>query len=152
MAALYTLPEAVGAKTVSVALPLFLLRGPRVTFFIFHSIIRVLFMIPIYASVSFVSYYFYQHAVYFEVIRDCYEAFAIASFFSLLCYYIAPDLHSQKDYFRSLAPRNWVLPINWFQRCCGGLDGIWRIPRSGLTWFNVGELVRQTPGMLSGRR
>lgn len=101
------------------------------------SIIRVLFMVPIYSVVSFLSYLFYTRAVYFEVIRDCYEAFAIASFFSLLCAYVAPDLHNQKDYFRKLQPRGWVLPINCFKRCCGGESGIWRTPRSGLTWFNV---------------
>lgn len=101
------------------------------------SIIRVLFMVPIYATVSFLSYLFYRHALYFEVIRDCYEAFAIASFFALLCHYTAPNLHSQKDYFRTLKPKEWVLPVNWFKRCCGGERGIWRTPRSGLTWFNV---------------
>lgn len=94
-------------------------------------------MVPIYATVSFLSYLFYRHALYFEVIRDCYEAFAIASFFALLCHYTAPDLHSQKDYFRTLKPKEWVLPLNWFKRCCGGERGIWRTPRSGLTWFNV---------------
>ena len=95
-------------------------------------------MVPIYALVSFLSYVFYQHAVYFEVLRDCYEAFAIASFFALLCSYIAPDLHNQKHYFRSVTPKPWVWPVTWFQKCGGGRDkGIWRIPRSGLTWFNV---------------
>lgn len=94
-------------------------------------------MVPIYATVSFLSFLFYRHALYFEVIRDCYEAFAIASFFALLCHYTAPDLHSQKDYFRTLKPKEWVLPVNWFKRCCGGKRGIWRTPRSGLTWFNV---------------
>ena len=95
-------------------------------------------MVPVYAFVSFLSYYFYRHAIYFEVIRDCYEAFAIASFFALLCHYIAPDLHSQKDYFRSLRPKNWILPISWVQRCAGGSEhGFLRRPRSGLTWFNV---------------
>ncbi|KAI4104063.1 MAG: hypothetical protein L6R37_003469 [Teloschistes peruensis] len=64
-------------------------------------------MVPIYATVSFLSYAFYWHAIYFEVIRDCYEAFAIASFFALLCHYIAPDLHNQKDYFRGLKPKPW---------------------------------------------
>ena len=94
-------------------------------------------MVPIYSVVSFLSYYFYTRAVYFEVIRDCYEAFAIASFYSLLCAYVAPDLHDQKDYFRKIRPRGWVLPIPWLKRCCGGEVGIWRTPRSGLTWFNV---------------
>ncbi|KAG8525801.1 uncharacterized protein KY384_000561 [Bacidia gigantensis] len=102
-----------------------------------YSIIRILFMVPVYAFVSFMSYLFYRHAVYYEVIRDCYEAFAIASFFSLLCHYIAPDLHSQKDYFRGATPRNWVLPISWLQRCTGGQHGFFKIPRSGLTWFNI---------------
>ncbi|KAL8816208.1 MAG: hypothetical protein Q9223_004747, partial [Gallowayella weberi] len=68
-------------------------------------------MVPIYATVSFLSYTFYYHAIYFEVLRDCYEAFAIASFFALLCHYIAPDLHSQKDYFRGIKPKSWVMVI-----------------------------------------
>ncbi|KAH8802671.1 organic solute transporter Ostalpha-domain-containing protein [Xylogone sp. PMI_703] len=103
-------------------------------------IIRILFMIPVYAAASFLSLYYYWHAVYFQVISDCYEAFAIASFFALLCHYIAPNLHDQKEYFRGIIPKPWVMPINWFQKCCGGRDGRggpWRTPRSGLTWFNV---------------
>ena len=76
-------------------------------------------MVPVYAVVSFLSIYFYKHYIYFQVIRDCYDAFAISSFFALLCSYIQPDLHAQKDYFRKLTPVNWLPPINGFQRCCG---------------------------------
>lgn len=95
-------------------------------------------MIPVYSTVSFLSYVFYRHAIYYEVVRDCYEAFAIASFFTLLCHYIAPTLHDQKDYFRGIPPRNWVLPVNWAQKITGGENkGLLRKPRSGLTWFNV---------------
>ena len=95
-------------------------------------------MVPIYATVSFLSFLFYRHSIYFEVIRDCYEAFAMASFFALLCHYIAPDLHNQKDYFRGVRPVNWVWPMGWCQRCTGGENqGLLRRPRSGLTWFNV---------------
>ncbi|KAI1926149.1 hypothetical protein LOZ65_002647 [Ophidiomyces ophidiicola] len=100
-------------------------------------IIRILFMVPIYAVVSFLSFYHYQHTVYFQVLRDCYEAFAISAFFSLMCHYIAHDLHSQKEYFRGIVPKPWFWPLNWFQKCCGGERGIWRTPRSGLTWFNI---------------
>ena len=100
-------------------------------------IIRVLFMVPVYAFVSFLSYYFYKHAIYFEVLRDCYEAFALVSFFALLCHYIASDLHSQKDYFRGLKPKDWVWPLSWLKICTGGEPGFCRTPRSGLTWFNV---------------
>ena len=95
-------------------------------------------MIPVYSVVSFLSYVNYKHAVYFQLVRDCYEAFAIASFFTLLCHYVAPTLHDQKDFFRSQRPKNWVWPIPWFQKCSGGQDkGLLKRPRSGLTWFNV---------------
>lgn len=94
-------------------------------------------MVPIYSIVAFFSYYFYTHAVYFVVIYQCYEAFAIASFFALLCSYVAPDLHNQKDYFRGIQPKGWVLPLSWMKKCCGGERGTLRTPRSGLTWFNV---------------
>ena len=130
-----TLPKAVGTETVC--------RGSRAQVSVRgkltgrNSIIRILFMIPIYATVSWLSIRYYLHSVYLEVIRDCYEAFAIASFFTLLCHYIAPDLHEQKNYFRTIKPRQWVWPLPTFQKCCGGEHGIWRIPRSGLTWFNV---------------
>ncbi|KAJ6110035.1 hypothetical protein N7486_002270 [Penicillium sp. IBT 16267x] len=102
-------------------------------------IIRILFMVPIYSIISWLSIKFYNYSVYFEVLGDCYEAFAIASFFSLLCAYIAPDLHSQKDYFRGIQPKSWVWPLSWFQKwaCCGANRGAWRNPRSGLTWFNI---------------
>ncbi|KAI8961640.1 DUF300-domain-containing protein [Daldinia sp. FL1419] len=101
-------------------------------------IIRILFMIPIYATSAFLCIYYYWHAVYFQVISDCYEAFAIASFFALMCHYVAPDLHQQKDFFRNMHPiKAWVWPITWFARCCGGERGPWRTPKSGLTWFNI---------------
>ena len=95
-------------------------------------------MVPVYALVSWLSFWQYKNTIYYQVIRDCYEAFAIASFFALMCNYCAPNLHEQKEYFRHQRPKNWVLPINWFQRCTGGQTrGIFRVPTSGLTWFNV---------------
>ncbi|KAK3374473.1 organic solute transporter Ostalpha-domain-containing protein [Lasiosphaeria ovina] len=101
-------------------------------------IIRILFMIPVYATSSYLSLRYYWHAIYFQVLSDAYEAFAISSFFSLLCHYIKPDLHEQKDYFRDMQPIvPWVWPLNWFAKCCGGERGPWRTPRSGLTWFNI---------------
>lgn len=97
-------------------------------------------MIPVYATVSFLSYLFYKHAIYFEVIRDCYEAFAIAAFFTLMCHYVAPTLHDQKEYFRTIKPKNWWSwnPVWLMQKCTGGENkGPFRKPQSGLTWFNV---------------
>jgi hypothetical protein len=56
------------------------------------SIIRILFMVPVYAISSFMQLQWYWRATYFSVISDCYEAFAIASFFGMICHYCAPDL------------------------------------------------------------
>lgn len=97
-------------------------------------IIRILFMVPIYSTSALLSFMFYWHAIYFQVLSDCYEAFAIASFFALLCHYIAPNLHEQKKYFRSIEPKDWVWPVDWFKLCC---IRVWRTPRNGLTWFNI---------------
>ena len=94
-------------------------------------------MVPVYAVVAWLGTYFYKNDVYYDVMGNCYEAFAISAFFSLMCAYIAPDLHSQKEYFRGVEPKPWVWPIPWMQKCMGGENGIWRTPRSGLTWFNV---------------
>ncbi|RDW77786.1 hypothetical protein BP6252_05839 [Coleophoma cylindrospora] len=94
-------------------------------------------MIPVYAVASFLELYFYTNEIYFSVISDCYEAFAIASFFALLCHYVAPNLHDQKEYFRSITAKPWVWPVNWLAKCFGGEKGIFRTPRSGLTWFNI---------------
>ena len=143
-----TLSEAMGTTTVSGSIVQMARSRLTVTP---GSIIRVLFMVPIYAAVSFLSFYFYRHSVYYAVLRDCYEAFAIASFFALLCHYIAPDLHSQKDYFRGLKPRSWVVPLNWFKKCCGGERGMWRTPRSGLTWFNVCTVLLHRDGIGADR-
>ena len=95
-------------------------------------------MVPVYSTSGFLQIYHYRHAIYFQVMSDCYEAFAIASFFTLMCHYTAPNLHQQKDYFRKMRPvKPWVWPINWFAVCCGKQRGVWRTPKSGLTWFNI---------------
>jgi len=96
-------------------------------------VIRILLLIPVYALVSWASYVWYWYAIYWEVARDCYEAFVIATFFALLCQYIAPSLEEQKEYFRRRAVPEWPWPVTWMNQCC---CGIWRA-RSGLSWFNI---------------
>ncbi|KAI5459759.1 organic solute transporter Ostalpha-domain-containing protein [Mariannaea sp. PMI_226] len=103
-----------------------------------RQILRILFMVPVYSIASFAQIVWYQHAVYIEVISTCYEAFALAAFFALVCHYVAPDVHLQKVFFREMKPiKPWIFPLNLFAKCCGGQRGPWRTPRSGLTWFNI---------------
>ncbi|KAI5857952.1 organic solute transporter Ostalpha-domain-containing protein [Tricharina praecox] len=99
-----------------------------------RQIIRILFMVPIYSVTTMFSYVWYWHAVYWQVARDCYEAFAIASFFTLMCFFIAPDLRRQKEYFATMVVNPWPWPASWINKCASGKM---RQPRSGLTWFNI---------------
>lgn len=100
-------------------------------------------MIPVYSTSTFLSNWFYWHSVYFQLVSATYAAIAVSSYFSLLCHYVAPYMHDYKNFFRGVVPKPWgnffPVPIGWFRACCGGERGIWRTPRSGLTWFNVGQ-------------
>ncbi|KAH6900586.1 putative DUF300 domain protein [Thelonectria olida] len=103
-----------------------------------RQIIRIIAMVPIYAFSSYLQICFYTHAIYIEALSSLYEAVALAAFFSLICHYVAPNLHSQKNFFREMTPiKPWIGPVGWLSRCTGGQRGIFRTPRSGLTWFNV---------------
>jgi len=47
-------------------------------------IIRILLMVPIYAIDSFLSLLFKEYALFFDLIRDCYESYVLYQFFTLL--------------------------------------------------------------------
>jgi hypothetical protein len=83
-------------------------------------------MIPIYSIISFFSLLFYEKTVYLELLRTVYEAYVLASFFTLMCHYVATNLHDQKEYFRNVQPKPWIFPLNKVEP-----------PHSGLTWFNI---------------
>ncbi|OQR97201.1 hypothetical protein THRCLA_07064 [Thraustotheca clavata] len=51
-------------------------------------IVRILLMVPIYAVTSYLALVFNQHKLIFETIRDCYEAFALHSFYYFLVVYL----------------------------------------------------------------
>lgn len=50
-------------------------------------IVRILLMVPVYSISSFLSLLLSEHIIYFNLVRDCYEAFVLYQFFSLLVYY-----------------------------------------------------------------
>lgn len=57
-------------------------------------IVRILFIVPIYAFDSWLSLLFFEHSyyVYFDSIRDCYEAFVIYNFLSLCYEYLGGEM------------------------------------------------------------
>ncbi|KAL8283520.1 hypothetical protein RQP46_005623 [Phenoliferia psychrophenolica] len=105
-------------------------------------IVRILFMVPIYAVASFFSYFYYEDALYFQLCRDCYEALVIASFFNLLVSYLSspgptddvpipPPYKTREernaalnDTLRDLHIEHWMFPFGWVKwRAAGGGKG-----------------------------
>jgi hypothetical protein len=85
---------------------------------------------------------FPKYSAYFKIASDLYATVAVTSLFMLSSAFIGPTLHEVKNYFRTINPKpwqnNWPLMVGWLAKCTGGQErGVFRKPRSGLTWFNV---------------
>ncbi|KAJ2065897.1 hypothetical protein IW146_000551 [Coemansia sp. RSA 922] len=83
-------------------------------------IVRIILMIPIYGIISFLSYRFYREAPYYTAVRNCYEAFAIASFYMLLLQYIGDSSTEQKQLMLKKRGLKWTFPLNCFVMNPGG--------------------------------
>lgn len=62
-------------------------------------IVRLLFMVPLYAIISFASYLFWNNAIPLILLRDGYEAIVLTGFFYLLLNYISNDPDEQRTVF-----------------------------------------------------
>ncbi|KAF8973164.1 organic solute transporter Ostalpha-domain-containing protein [Flammula alnicola] len=62
-------------------------------------IVRLLFMVPLYASISFASFLFWNHSTPIILIRDAYEAIVLTAFFYLLLMYLSHDTEEQRRIF-----------------------------------------------------
>ena len=88
-------------------------------------IVRMLFMVPIYAIVSTLSYVFYHEAIYYQTIRDCYEAVVITSFFNLLLQYVGDTPAEQHEVFRQVKLKKWFFPLGFWKYRPSGLHFLW---------------------------
>lgn len=61
-------------------------------------IIRILLMVPVYSIVSFLAILFAPYALYFNLVRDCYEAYALYQFLCLLTHYYESEGGSVLEY------------------------------------------------------
>jgi len=62
-------------------------------------VIRIIFTIPVFAIVAFLSVVFNDAAIYLKPIEDLYEAFALAGFFLLLCTFVEKSDEARQTYF-----------------------------------------------------
>ncbi|CDR98805.1 hypothetical protein, partial [Sporisorium scitamineum] len=84
-------------------------------------------MVPIYAIVSFMSYLFYEQALYYQTIRDCYEAVLVTSFFYLILAYTGDTRAEQHAVFQNIdvGDRFWVWPLGPWKYKPDGLHFLW---------------------------
>ncbi|KAJ7782783.1 organic solute transporter Ostalpha-domain-containing protein [Mycena metata] len=93
-------------------------------------IVRLLFMVPIYATISLASYLFWNHATPLLLIRDAYESTVLTAFFYLLLTYLSPNPEDQKAIFLKVGlsraadaealakgeqPRKWMFPLGFIK-------------------------------------
>ena len=68
-------------------------------------------MSPIYALISWLSYRFYYESTYYITIRDCYEAFVLASFFILLLQYLGDSPEEQRRQLVNTKKQSLMMPL-----------------------------------------
>ncbi|KAF0685023.1 Aste57867_23052 [Aphanomyces stellatus] len=77
-------------------------------------ILRILLMVPIYATTSYWALVFNSHKLIFETIRDCYEAFALHSFY----YFLLAFLGGPSVLANTLRSKKPVKHMFGVQYCC----------------------------------
>lgn len=78
-------------------------------------IVRILFIVPIYAFTSWLSLLFFDsnsYYVYFDTFRDCYEAFVIYNFLSLCYEYLGGEGNIMSEI------RGKPIRSSWFYCTC----------------------------------
>ncbi|KAG9220647.1 hypothetical protein CCMSSC00406_0003746 [Pleurotus cornucopiae] len=93
-------------------------------------IVRLLFMVPLYALISFASFLFWNQSTPLILVRDGYESTVLTSFFYLLLMYLSPNTEEQKAIFRKAGlsrendrealrkgqePKKWVFPLGFIK-------------------------------------
>ncbi|KAK7057504.1 organic solute transporter Ostalpha-domain-containing protein [Favolaschia claudopus] len=93
-------------------------------------IVRLLFMVPLYAIISLASYLWWSHSTPLLLIRDGYESTVLTAFFYLLLTYLSPNPDDQKAIFHKVGlsraadaeaiangkePRKWMFPLGFIK-------------------------------------
>eukprot|EP01112_Ceratiomyxa_fruticulosa_P022204 TRINITY_DN8065_c0_g1_i2.p1 TRINITY_DN8065_c0_g1~~TRINITY_DN8065_c0_g1_i2.p1 ORF type:complete len:293 (-),score=25.47 TRINITY_DN8065_c0_g1_i2:138-1016(-) len=76
-------------------------------------IVRIIGMVPLYALFSWLSLRFKDHALYLDLIRDCYEAFILYSFIVMLTNYLGGE-RQLKNAVKKHLPIHHMFPMNLF--------------------------------------
>lgn len=81
-----------------------------------RAIVRLLIMNPVYATFSWLSIRYYAYSLYFNMLRDSYESYALYIFFCLLIAYVEsedPEARKIDEILSKDPPRSHLVPC-----CC----------------------------------
>lgn len=87
-----------------------------------YRIMRICFVISLYAGFSWLSIVFPNSYVYLTPWQEYFQGIALGSFFLLLCQFVSPDDRQRENYFA---------PLQIKQKKGG------KLPMDGLTWYRV---------------
>jgi len=79
-------------------------------------IVRILFMVPVYAIDSWLSLRFKDYALAFDLARDCYESYVIYQFFVLLLNFLSPGDRTNTNLIQHLEAKEKMKHPSPF--CC----------------------------------
>ncbi|KAI3428292.1 hypothetical protein D9Q98_006671 [Chlorella vulgaris] len=99
---------AVSASIYEVAMHLEYYNRPRLQL----RVVRILWMVPIYAVDSWLSLRFKEARVYIDPLRECYEAFVIYQFFEYLVAYLEDEYGDIAAYFTVKEQVQHLWPFN----------------------------------------
>lgn len=75
-------------------------------------VIRILWMVPIYALDAWLSLRFSDARIYIDPLRECYEAFVIYNFYGYLVAYLEEEYGDLDTYFGTKPPIQHPWPVN----------------------------------------
>ena len=82
-------------------------------------IIRILWMVPIYAFNAWIGMKFPHSAIYLDTLRECYEAFVIYSFMKYLMNFLYRETDSDL-LIQCKPPQKHLFPLCWLHPMAGG--------------------------------
>lgn len=68
---------------------------------ILNRVIRIIFMVPVFAVTSFLSVAFNDTSIYLAPLQTLYESFALSAFFFLLLAYVQEDDDEREAFFET---------------------------------------------------
>ena len=99
---------AVSVSVYEVAMHLEYYNNPRLQI----RVVRILWMVPIYAVDSWMSLRFKEARIYIDPVRECYEAFVIYNFYMYLVAYLEDEYGDIRTYFSTKEQVNHIWPMS----------------------------------------